>query len=372
MAAPLFDPGKTYVVVQYGPYAGRYPVFRSVDAFCKEHPGEHPVAPWWKGERGDWILCDDGHVAQVIRAYWLGNPMKRRRLTRVVRVAWTSAPYYERKDGTSVSRLEFKPKVQSKASMARPGTGRHGKYWNSKKKYFAWLVVAKGLVPYQAYMIAFKTVAVRVAKENSRYLMKEDRLLREVADIYKKLFDAAGMTDEDIASQIADIAKSNKSGKTRLDALRLALELRGEAPSGTNVNVRFPQLPASPASAPAGTLKAPPRQLTAGQDHADMVVDDGGDMQEAEVVDDGEPSMPRPNANGPPLTEEIILSDIEMFRLPNGVILATGNPRYLDMQFARSLEKLEWARRERLIKRRKGETILTGVTTLPNPESQAT
>lgn len=360
MKPPLFDPDKTYVVIKYGEYTGRYPVYHSLIGFKKAFPELTAIAPWWKAERGDWIMTDDGCITQVIRTYWLGNPKKRKRLTKVVRVSWTSAPYYERLDGTTASRLVFRrKKAQSAASMAQPGTGKHGKHWNSKKKYFAWLVVAKDLAPYQAYMMAFKTVSIRAAKTNSRYLMKEDRLLREVADIYKKLFDAAGMTDEDIASQIADIAKVNTSGKVRLDALRLALELRGEAPAGNNLNVRFPQLPGgqSGAMAPtatAGTLTAPARQLQGRSvpDAMEVNIEAESDMQEAEVV-------PAESATAEMVTAEMIINDVETYRLPNGEILATDNPRYLEMQQGRSMEKLEWARREKLIVRQKGETIVT-------------
>lgn len=245
--------------------------------------------------------------------------------------------------------MTFQPKrANSPSSMAKATTPRHGKSWTTQKKYFAWLVIAKEMAPYQAYMKAFKTSSLSRARRLSRELMQEDRLMKEVADIYKKLFDAAGMASEDIADQIAAIAKTNKSGKTRLEAIRLALELRGESPTGTNVNVRFPQLPAAQTlpAATAGQLVAPPRRLL---DRAaeDRVVDGNEDMQEAVIVD-----------------------EMAQHRLPNGEIRATGNPEYLEHQKRRSMEKLRWEREEGLTekRRRSGETIVTASS--PSPGGQ--
>lgn len=363
MSAHTFDPEKTYVVVHHGPYEGRYPVYRTLARFRKDHPKTPVVIPWFKGEEADWVQTDDGYVCQVIRTYWLGGKKKRKRLTKVVRVAWNSFPYYERLDGSTSSRMHFSPKrANSPASMAKHSTPRHGKSWTTQKKYFAWLVVAKDLEPYQAYMKAFKTVSISRARRLSRELMKEDRLVKEVADIYKKLFDAAGMTDEDIASQIAGIAKTNKSGKVRLDALRLALELRGEAPTGANLNVRFPQLGGAGAAAggaagagvmavhTAGQLKAPPKALPEASPEA-IDTDGHEDMTEAVVIDDE------------------IEDDMEVFRLPTGGIRASGNINYLQHQQRRSMEKLRWEREEGLTEERRatGETV---ITKSPNHDGQ--
>ncbi|MBE0645676.1 MAG: hypothetical protein IH600_16470 [Bacteroidetes bacterium] len=335
--------------IKHGPYSGRYPIFRTIDRFRKEWPESRVIIPWFKGEKGDWILTDDAYVVQVLNTYMLGNPEKRKRLTKVVRVAWNSFPYYQRLDGTTSSRMTFSPKrANAPASMAKHTTPRHGKSWTSKKKHFAWLVVAKELAPYQAYMKAFQTSSISRARRLSSELMKEDRLMKEVADIYKKLFDSAGMTDEDIATQIADIAKNNKSGKTRLDAIRLALELRGEASNGVNVNMRFPQLPAASASVTtAGKLMAPPRQALPDRILPEHDADEPADMEEAIVVD-----------------------DMEEFRLPNGEIRVTGNTNFLEHRQRRSMEKLRWEREEGLTEQRRRDNVPdTIIEKSPNPAS---
>lgn len=90
---PLFDPEKTYVDVKHGPYAGRYPIYRTMDRFRKDRPHDKVVVPWYQGEKSDWILTDDGYVVQILHTYVLGDAAKRARLTKVIRVAWNSFPY---------------------------------------------------------------------------------------------------------------------------------------------------------------------------------------------------------------------------------------------------------------------------------------
>lgn len=368
MKAKLFDPEKTFVDIKHGRFRGRYPVYTSVRRWRRDYPKAQLYA-WHEGFKGDWVLCDDGHVCQVLDRYVLGEN-KRPDPTTVIRVPWTSAPYYVRKDGSSISRLTFERKRWTSASsMAKPSTPRRGKHWNKKKMHFAWLVVAKGMKPYRAYMLAFNCLSRHAAQNESRYLMKEDRFMKEVANIYKELFDASGLSDKDIAAEITRMAKSEKSSKLKLDALRLALELRGEAPSGTNLNVRFPQLPqqqqaAIPTSGAAGVLKTPARQLEAA-----VTIEAEPDMAQAELAEaemaEAEIVASRPVSGGecgenvvcedlPPLDP----NDMEAWRLPNNEIAATGNVNYLEMQHKRSLEKLAWFRKNKLIKRRRGQTIV--------------
>lgn len=331
-----FDPGRTFVTLKHGPFKGRWEVFHSIDDFRRYYPNEPVVVPWHTAKKGDWVLTDDGKVCQILKEYWLGDPSRRKRLTHVFRVAWSSVPYYERRDGTSSSIMVFQLKRRrNPSSMASDSTRRHGKHWNSKKNHFAWLVLVRGMEPYRAYMAAFSCISLSTAKAESHYLMKEDRLMKDIATIYKELLDANGLDQEDIAKEVASLVKGSK-GRTKIDAIKLALELRGEYAAGTNVNVKFPQLPASnPSVAGARSLKAPPAQLPApALPPAEIEAEDEPDMEEAHVVED-----------------QRLIENTEQFRLPNGEIQATGNTSFLEMNYAKQLNKLQWFRKYHGVKR---------------------
>ncbi len=261
-----FIPGTDTRPVYFGPHRGIHRIFDNLATFRAHFGPDIPVVmKWWESEAGDWFLTTDGHVAQCLKRTRLVN--RRGQVTIAIKTCFGSHPYYVRKrDGLSSSECRVtKRNIKWKhgiSSMANPNTNKYGKHMNKRKKKFAYLWLIRGLEPHEAYMMAFKTISKTTAYKASVHLIKTEKtnLFNYIAMTYKHLFDSAGLRDEDIADIITREAKNGRTSKDRLEALKLALELRGEYSSGVkgvvNANTQQ-QLP----PADAAQLTAPKMEI---------------------------------------------------------------------------------------------------------------
>jgi hypothetical protein len=238
-----YQDGRTIVVVRYGKFKGKYPVYRDEAAFRRDHPDEKIVTPWWDGQAGSWVLCDDGHVGQLIKVSVLRN--KKGQETRVYRMPWSSFPLYWRKDGTTGARMEyFKKQNTSKSSMAKKATPRYGKHMNDKKRLFAVLTYGLDVKPHRAYMRAFKTTSIKTANILSRDLMnKEESLLRaEVEQTIQEILNGAGMSLEKAALELKKLVEQDDNKNMKLSAIKAAINLHQHGqlpqPQGVTINTQ--------------------------------------------------------------------------------------------------------------------------------------
>lgn len=247
-----FIPGTDTRPVYFGPHRGIHRIFDNLATFRAHFGPDMPVVmKWWEAEDGDWFLTTDGHVTQCLKRTRLVN--RRGQVTIAIKTCFGSHPYYVRKrDGLSSSECRVtKRNIKWKngiSSMASPNTNKYGRYMNKRKKKFAYLWLIRGLEPHEAYMMAYKTIAVGHAMKASVHLIKHEKsnLFNYIAMSYKHLFDSAGLSNTDIADMITKEAKQGRTSKDRLEALKLALELRGEYSSGNKGAVApalQPQLP---------------------------------------------------------------------------------------------------------------------------------
>lgn len=263
-----FIPNTDARPIYFGPHRGIHRIYVDIAAYHTHRGPEAPVVmKWWEAEEGDWFVTTCGRVAQCLKAYELRN--SRGQVTRVIKTCFGSFPYYVRKtDGLSNSTclVEKQRKVRWKhsiSSMAKPTTNRYGKHMNKRKKRFAYLWLVRGLDPANAYMLAFSTISHKTARKAALYMIRHEKsnLYHHIAMTYKDLFDSAGLKDEDIAAMIANEAKNARSSKDRLEAIKLALEMRGEYSAGVKAMLAPP--PSVPPLLAGEGLTAPPPQLEA-------------------------------------------------------------------------------------------------------------
>lgn len=177
--------------------------------------------------------------------------------------------------------------------MATGETHIFGKHFGKRKKQFFTLLIG-GITPHRAFMHAFKIYSPELAKKLVTKLLEIDReIFEEITMGYKEILDKHGLDDETIAQEITDIAKNNKSPKYKLEALRLALELRGElAVKGV--------LPAPPATIGAlnvgGITITAPRMGGAVETTAVEVTDETSNLLSPHDDDD---SAPAPDYESP-------------------------------------------------------------------------
>jgi len=255
------------VRIKYGPYRGSYDCYCSVAAFRMVKPRTKIVVPWWEGQEGDWVKGDDGFVAKVLKRTEMKSKSRpNRRPTIVIRVPWGSYPYYRRADGTSKHKMRYVDaayKHRGMTSLASRHNYRHGVTMNKRKKMFAYYWLVEEMNPVLAYMKAFKTPFEYQARKGVSLLFRFEKyaLMKEIQNHYRELFDKVGLDDENIATEITALAKSKGVSKVKLDALRLALEIRGEVSTGGTTNVNNGMVLAPVPMMQGGQVLAPPPEV---------------------------------------------------------------------------------------------------------------
>lgn len=258
--------GRDTYIVRRGKYKGAYHIYSTEEAFRKDHP--HVVLKHWsQGEVGDYVWTDCGRIVPVLSRTVLQSKRRKQRPTIAIRVPHGTAGYYQRVDGTSSSQLVLelmRGKASGRSSMEKNTTYKTGKHFTKKKKRFASLL-AQGAAPHRAYMMAWGERDIPRAKRTSRALLREegDLFMAEIKKAYDEIFDQHGMSQEDIAQKLVELAGNARSPKAALDAIGLILELRGErVGQNMNVNVNIPPpLPTAGGAPISSPNNIPPREL---------------------------------------------------------------------------------------------------------------
>jgi hypothetical protein len=167
---------------------------------------------------------------------------------------------------------------------------------------FAYYWLVEEMNPTLAYMKAFKTPYEYQARKGVSLLFKyeKDALMKEIQNHYRELFDKVGLQDEDIATEIAALAKSKGTSKVKLDALRLALEIRGEVSSGNTTNVNNGMILPQQLAGNREMLAPPPEVVELDDPDAVEPTAVSPSPQEAEVVDAVPILRPTPSIGGDP------------------------------------------------------------------------
>ena len=194
-----------------------------------EVPGNVIIQPDWKvAEIGDWVLCDDGSVIEILRQGWVKFRKTRFRYV-----------------GTCTGTFICKPNIKMDSSKRRNiysfggdkntlDAIRDRKNLTTQELLFA-KYVAHGMSPEEAYLKVYKTNNVAYAKERSAILVKQERVVmavkEELDDVFKKL----GIDLEFLISKAKDELELSDRASDRLKALQMLWDAADVVPKGTKV-----------------------------------------------------------------------------------------------------------------------------------------
>ena len=194
-----------------------------------EVPDDLVVQPNWKvGEIGDWVLCDDGSVIEILRTGWVKFRKTRYRYV-----------------GTCTGTFICKPSIKMDSSKRRNiysfggdkntlDSIRDRKNLTTQELLFA-KHVAHGMNPEEAYLKVYKTNNVAYAKERSAILVKQERVVMAVKEELDSVFKDLGIDLKYLISKAKDELEISDRASDRLKALQMLWDAADVVPKGTKV-----------------------------------------------------------------------------------------------------------------------------------------
>tara|TARA_B110001454_G_C12670425_1_gene413494 strand:+ start:130 stop:849 length:720 start_codon:yes stop_codon:yes gene_type:complete len=194
-----------------------------------EVPTEIVIQDDWKvSQIGDWVLCDDGSIVEILRQGWVKFRKTRFRYV-----------------GTCTGTFICKPSIKMDSSKRRNiysfggdkntlDSIRDRKNLTTQELLFA-KYVAHGLSPEIAYLKVYTTNNISYAKERSAILVKQERVImavkEELDDVFKKL----GIDLEFLITKAKDELELSDRASDRLKALQMLWDAADVVPRGTKV-----------------------------------------------------------------------------------------------------------------------------------------
>tara|TARA_R100000353_G_scaffold6021_2_gene8195 strand:- start:4107 stop:4823 length:717 start_codon:yes stop_codon:yes gene_type:complete len=194
-----------------------------------EVPDDVIIQPDWKvSEIGDWVLCDDGSVIEILRQGW-------------VKFRKTRYRYVGTCTGTFICKPNIKMDSIKRRNIYSFGGDKNTldsikdrKNLTTQEMLFA-KFVANGMNPEEAYLKVYKTNNVAYAKERSAILVKQERVVMAIKEELDDVFKDLGIDLKYLISKAKDELEIGERPADRLKALQMLWDAADVVPKGTKV-----------------------------------------------------------------------------------------------------------------------------------------
>ena len=177
---------------------------------------------WREGREGDYILCDDGYVAPVIKEGVIKSKTGGY-TSRWIRIPTGTFAVHSKKGITTeerASRYTFNGKTFAEAVMDRdyftPGEIKFCKYY-----------VMFGGDRIKAYMKAYRTKSKVTADNHSKILLRTERVREMIKQEVREVLEKCGVTYEYLVEKLKNIAEEGEKESAKLKALEMLCDIAG-------------------------------------------------------------------------------------------------------------------------------------------------
>lgn len=181
-------------------------LFDDVNEFEQFMPNTELVENWRDGFEGDWILCDDGKVCQVLkRKYLKKNGVIKDDYIRTVMGTYICSGNYKISGNMRKNIYTFSPKYDSAYKV------RRDRKKPTRNEFLFAKYVAKGDDIVDAFINAFPANSRKYAEKEAKFLMNTERVKSLIREEIDKIMNEAEITPLYILEKMKDIIESTTS-----------------------------------------------------------------------------------------------------------------------------------------------------------------
>ena len=181
-------------------------LFDDVNEFNQFMPDTSLVDDWRDGQEGDWVLCDDGQVCQILKRNTLKkNNSIKSDYVRTVIGSFICSGNYKMSGDMRKNIYTFSPKYDSaykvKKDRKKP----------TRNEFLFAKYVAKGDDMVDAFMSAFPANSRKYAEREAKFLMNTKRVKNLIREEIDKIMNEAEITPLYILEKMKDIIEATTS-----------------------------------------------------------------------------------------------------------------------------------------------------------------
>tara|TARA_Y100001938_G_scaffold143231_1_gene215684 strand:- start:5846 stop:6589 length:744 start_codon:yes stop_codon:yes gene_type:complete len=179
-----------------------------------------PLIPWREGKTGDWVVADDGQICEVLKDGILTNGN--------VRYIRTVIGSFICKDNVEM-KGEMRKNIYSFSSkdLTARETVVERKEPTTKEFMFA-KYVAQGMDLVESFLKAFPTDNVKHAEQQSRLLLKQDRIKNLIREEIDKIMNEAEITPLYLLEKMKEIVeKPDAKDSDKINVLKELIDVAG-------------------------------------------------------------------------------------------------------------------------------------------------
>ena len=198
-------------------------LYDNIDEFREYQPNVSLVEDWRHSNKGDWVLCDDGQVCQVLH---LG--VLKRKGTNTNTFIRTVIGSFVCSDSVKMDG-NMRTNMHTFAKDGESPTVRRKKRKKANEKEFLFAsYVAKGDDVVKAYMNAFPSNNEKYSEQQAKMLLKTERVQNLIREEIDKHLQEAEITPKYLLEEMRNIIdKPDSSDRDRLSALNTLIKITG-------------------------------------------------------------------------------------------------------------------------------------------------
>ena len=199
-------------------------LYRDVAEFREYHTSIGLVEDWRHSNKGDWMLCDEGQVCQVLHLGVMKKADRAKETTfiRTIIGSFVCSPRVKMEGEMRTNMHTFS--TDGKSPSVRKRERKHA----TEKEFLFAKYVAKGDEVVDAYMKAFPSKKEAYAASQAKMLLKTDRIKNLVREEINKYLNEAEITPKYLLEEMRDIIdKSESTDRDKITALTTLMKISG-------------------------------------------------------------------------------------------------------------------------------------------------
>ena len=199
-------------------------LYDNVTEFRNYHDSVALVSDWRHSNKGDWVICDDDQVCQVLHLGVMkkANRNKETSFVRTIIGSFVCSKNVKMEGDMRTNMHTFSTKGKS------PSVRRKEKETANNAEFLFAKYVAKGDDVVEAYIKAFPTNNKNYASTQAKMLLKTDRVRNLVREEIDKYLDEAEITPSYLLGEMRNIVdKVDSSDRDKLSALNTLIKISG-------------------------------------------------------------------------------------------------------------------------------------------------
>ena len=199
-------------------------LYADVAEFRDYHLSTALVLDWRHSNRGDWVLCDDGQVCQVLHL-GIMKSHNRKKETTFIRTIIGSFICGEK----SKMQGEMRTNMHTFSSKGESPSVRRRERKNATNSEFLFAkYVSKGDDVVDAYMKVFPTNNEKYANNQSKLLLRTERVKNLIRDEINKHLEEAEITPKYLLEEMRNVIdKSESTDRDKITALTTLMKISG-------------------------------------------------------------------------------------------------------------------------------------------------